>query len=101
MARDRDIELDPRFLVPPGVIDVRQENRDDSYNTYSPEDVVLPGDGPVLEFSNSTVPSAPSTYTIVSQTVRTGSDGRAVVDVLLDFPDNMGGVDIDVRVTPA
>lgn len=101
MARDRDIELDPRFLVPPGVIDVRQENKDDSYQAYSPEDVVLPGDGPVLEFSNSTVPRAPSRYTIVSQNVRNAADGRTVVDVLLDFPDNMGEVDIDVRVTPA
>lgn len=101
MANDRYIELDPRFLVPPGVIDVRQENKEDSYNVYNPDDVVLPGDGPVLEYSGSTIPSAPSRYTIVSQTVRTAADGRVVVDVLLDFPDNMGGVDIDVRVTPA
>lgn len=99
----RDIELDPRFLVPPGVIDVRQENREDwapVYNDSSSDITVDPSDGPILEFPSSLTLNAPSTYKIVSQTIRTAADGRTVVDVLLEFPDNQGIFDIDVKVTP-
>lgn len=99
----RDIELDPRFLVPPGIIDVRQENKEDSYYVYNidPTEIAAPGDGPILETPQSPIPNAPSRYTIVSQTVRTGGDGRSVVDLLLEFPDDVGTYDIDVRFTPA
>lgn len=98
-SRHREIELDPHFFVPPGMIDVRQENKENMEYVYSDNPEVIAEEGPVLEFPNSPVPNAPSGYTIVSQTIRTGSDGRTVVDVLLEFPDI--GADIDVRVTPA
>jgi len=97
----RDIELDPRFLVPPGVVDIRQENNENSYQVYeNSDDVVDATDGPVLEFPNSPIPSAPTGYSIVSQTIRIGDDGTTRVDVLLELPDN-GAFDIDVRFTPA
>lgn len=99
---DKDIELNPRFLVPPAVIDVRQENDADSYLVYeNTGDVVQAIDGPILEYSNAPIPNAPSSYSIVSQTVRIAADGSTRVDVLLDFPDTNGVYNIDVRVTPA
>ena len=95
----REIQIDPRFPVPSNVIDVRQENQEDSYQNYEGGSVVGPDDGPVLGAPDAPVPNAPSSYTIVSQTLRTTPDGRTVVDVLLEFPD-MGYVSVDVRVTP-
>lgn len=101
----RDIELSPRFLVPPAVIDIRQDNDEDSYAVYTGAegDIVTPNEnaGPVLDYPESSIPQAPSTYRIVEQTVRISADGSTVVDVLLEFPDNLGVYDIDVRVTPA
>lgn len=99
MAKDRDIELDPRFLVPPGVIDVRQDSASNPLYENS-QDFVEAADGPVLEFSDDLIPIAPNTFSIVSQTIRIGADGSTRVDVLLEFPDNPGVYDIDVRVTP-
>lgn len=102
MAARRDIELDPRFFVPVGVVDVRQDNETNSYAGYTNgEDVVFANEGPILEYPNSTAPSAPISYTITSQQVRIGADGSTVVDVYVEFPDEIVGYDIDVRVTPA
>lgn len=99
---NKDIELDPRFLVPPAVIDVRQENNENSYLVYeNTSDIVEVMDGPILEYSNAPIPNAPSSYSIVSQTIRIAADGSTRVDVLLDFPDTNGVYNIDVRVTPA
>lgn len=104
MAKDSrrdDIELNPVFAVPPHVIDVRQENSDDSYQNYDGGgDIVGPGNGPVLGAPDAPVPNAPSRYSILSQTLRTAPDGRTVVDVLIDFPD-INDLNVDVRVTPA
>ena len=98
MAKDRDIELNPRFFVPPNVVDVRQENQTDYEYVYATDPGSIAIDGPVLQFPNSPVPNAPSTYTLISQKIRITADGNSVVDVELDFPDT--GMDIDVRVTP-
>ena len=97
----REIELNPRFPVPPTVIDVRHENQEDSYIYYEgDQDIIVDvEDGPILETPDSAIPSAPSRFTIVSQTIRIGDDGRATVDVLLEFPDT--GVNVDAKVTPA
>lgn len=97
----REIELNPRFPVPQTVIDVRQENEDDSYKNYegSQDLVVEVEEGPILSNPDSVIPNAPGSYTIVSQTIRHNPDGTAVVDVLLEFPET--GVNIDVLVTPA
>ena len=44
-------------------------------------------------------PMPPTSYTIVDQRVRIASDGRAIVDAIVDFPDVDGVISIDVRVT--
>lgn len=99
MATDRirDIEIDPRFFCPPGVIDVRQANKENGEFYYDEETLAV--EGPVLEYPESVLPMPPSSYEIVEQRVRIAPDGRAVVDVTVEFPDIAGVYSIDVRVT--
>lgn len=97
---DKQLILDNRFFVPPGVIDVRNAGDEDGDRYYvSPEDVAVPG--PILETPTSEIPMPPTSYEIAEQRVRIGTDGRAVVDVMLEFPDLIGVETIDVRVTKA
>lgn len=96
---DKDIEIDPRFFIPPGLIDVRQSNKQNSEYIY--DDSTRAVEGPILETPTSVVPIAPTSYSIVSQRVRTSSDGRAVVDVLVEFPDIPGVQSIDIQITKA
>jgi len=100
MPRNRDIELDPRLFVPPNVIDVRQENKELYDYVYVNAPEVIADEGPTLESPNSPIPNAPTTYSIKSQTIRNTPDGRAVVDLVLEFPD-IGVYSVDVKVTPA
>lgn len=97
---DKQLILDNRFFVPPGVIDVRAAG-DESGDRYyeNPSDVAV--EGPVLDTPTSNVPMPPSSYQIAEQRVRISSDGRAVVDVWVEFPDINGVDTIDVRVTKA
>lgn len=95
--RDRDIELDPRLYVPPGIIDVRQANKENGEYYYNAEDVAA--EGPILEHPEAVLPMPPSSYQIVDQRVRIAPDGRAVVDVTVEFPDVQDIYSIDVRVT--
>lgn len=99
VQRTREIEIDPMFYVPPGVVDVRQENKDNGEFSYQVVDMA--GYGPVLATPTSTVPMPSTGFQIVDQAVRIGSDGRTVVDVTLDFPDVSDTYSIDVRVSPA
>lgn len=85
--------------MPPNVIDVRQENKEDYEFVYADDPEIIAAEGPILQFPNSSIPSAPSTYIIVGQTLRMANDGSQVVDVEIEFPDV--GTDIDVRITPA
>lgn len=95
--RQRDIELDPRFYCPPGIIDVRQANKENGEYYYNPDDIAV--EGPVLDYPEAVLPMPPSSYKIVDQRVRIAPDGRAVVDVTVEFPDVQGIYSIDVRVT--
>lgn len=99
-AFDGEIVVDKRYYAPPFVVDVRQEGANDADyipggsagsggTTPAPE---LPGDGGKIRLP-------PTSFTIVSQTVRIAADGRAVVDVLLEVPDVSGVQAIDVRST--
>lgn len=93
--RDRDIEIDPLFVVPPGIVDVRQQYSADASSVYD-EETIAPE--LILESLDSNLP-IPGTFNIVSQTVRISSDGTSVVDVIIEFPDNDTISDIEMRVT--
>lgn len=96
-SRVRDIAIDPSFAVPPNVVDVRQLDKENTEFYY--DDSTLADEGPTLESEISTIPMPPSTYQILEQRVRIASDGRAVVDVILEFPEIEGVQNIDVGVT--
>jgi len=89
--------LDPHFFVPSGVVDVRQQNNENAEYLY--DDSILAEEGPTLETPTSVIPMPPTSYQIASQRVRIASDGRAVVDVYIEFPDVDGIETIDVAVT--
>lgn len=97
MATDRDryIELDRRFVVPPGVVDVRQEYSEDS--SYDYDDNTLATEL-VLSEPDSTLP-VPASFNIVGQVVRIAPDGTSVVDVTIEFQDNDSIADIEMQVT--
>ena len=101
MAKEenKQIILDNRFFVPPGVIDVRAAGAEDGETFYDATDIAV--EGPTLSYPEATLPMPPSSYAIAEQRVRIASDGRAVVDVLLEFPDIAGVETIDVRITKA
>lgn len=95
----KQIILDNRFFLPPGVIDVRAQGEEDGESNYIIGDQMV--EGPILSDPEATIPMPPSSYKIVEQRVRTTSDGRSVVDITLEFPDVVGVDNIDVRITKA
>lgn len=91
--------IDRHFFVPVGAVDIRQQNEADSEFSYSPGTIAQDNNQPILQQPTDTVPMPPTSYEIVSQHVRISSDGTAVVDVTLQFPDIPGVDHIDVRIT--
>jgi hypothetical protein len=101
---DLPIVIDPHFPIPPNLIDVvpQGDARDTQFysdsNVESPAvDAVVPVDD--TNQSQSVAPTAPVSFTIVSQTVRMGSDGTQFVDVVIDIPDQPGISSYDMRVS--
>jgi hypothetical protein len=98
---NEEIVIDKHFYVPPFVVDVRREGEEDARYDYNPNGggTASPGDEGTMNPGTGVVLVPPTSYTIVDQTVRIASDGRAVVDVTIEFPDVSGIQSIDVRVT--
>lgn len=98
--------IDPRFFVPPGVIDVRERTADESAQIYDVDTTVVSGEDvqpPAPDSINDgTRLATPSSITVVTpQTVRFAPDGTQVVDVILEIADVEGATNYDVRVTKA
>lgn len=96
-TRTRSVDIDGRFFVPPGVVDIRQENKENGEFAYGSSDTAI--GAPVLESPEAIVPMPLDGMQIISQTVRITADGSSVVDVELSFPDVEGVQSIDVRAT--
>ena len=98
MAKDFDKKLvvDDLFSIPPGVVDARRSGEVDGESFYDFEDTATIG--PILEDVDAVIP-LPTSFTVVDQTIRFTSDGRSVVDVVLEFPDTTSVEAIDVKVT--
>lgn len=90
----RDIIIDPTFGKPPHVVDLRDGNSLDGREFYNNQSPISTED----ETQFSDIPRPPSEFTIVSQIVRTGSDGKQVVDIILELPDNLNAKEYDIRV---
>lgn len=99
------VVLDPNFFAPPGVVDVRYINDDETDGLYvddSEGDVsgvdaeVL--DDPVVDSQPGGL-EPPANITIVSQTVKVAADGKFVVDVVIDVDDMPGVSSYETRLT--
>lgn len=91
----RDVIIDPRFATPPGVVDVRNQNKEDVSFAY--DESTAADEGSIIDSSEYLVPLI-TNFTIVEQMIRMTSDGRSVVDVVIDFPDLDGVSDLNVRI---
>ena len=115
----RSVSVDPNFSRPPGVIDLEYRDIDDagesSTNTERSDetgnvisidyddavidggyDGTVPGDGTDTQITEL---YPPDYISFVSQITRIASDGRVVVDVVIDVPDAPAGLTYDVRLT--
>lgn len=98
------IVVDKNFYVPPFIIDVRTAGEEDygtTVNDTGSGSGYDPGEAASLFGGGGSVIQPPTSFSIVSQTVRIAPDGSAVVDVVLEFPDSPGIKAVDVRVTKA
>src|ERR1044072_2689412 len=110
------IEIDPNFFLPPTVVDMRYRNLEDaSDSTTTRSDQtgeVVNVDYDEVSYSElerdtdrfenesvSTIISPPDYVTVVSQQVRVASDGKFVVDIILDVEDVPDAIQYDVRLT--
>ena len=97
----RDIEINPLFPVPPGVIDVRQEYDESTTSSFDESDVVTVDTGgtvPDEVVLNPLIPTVTS-MTILKQEVRFTTDGRGVVDVIATFPVSNEVIELQVQLT--
>lgn len=116
VKHSQPIALDPNFFLPPNVVDMRYVDPDvesDSATTRADNGEVVNVDYDEVDFSElSSQPDddgagqgsapfliqPPDSLSVISQQVRVTSDGRFVVDVILEVEDIAGVVQYDVRV---
>ena len=118
MTSDKSIKqtppttLDPNFFLPPDVIDMRYvdlDTQDTSIGYTEDGEIVgfLYEDATTAEFEeivegdtgSSSLLSPPDSVTVLAQEVRVTSDGRFVVDVIIEVPDMPGIVSFDQSIS--
>lgn len=101
-------EIDPRFFLPPNVVDLGYKDSvpdtDDFQNEQSIDQVVTADDYVVEEVDNTGGADEnrllpPDYVELVSQTARVTSGGGVVVDVVIDVEDVANASQFDVRLT--
>lgn len=103
-----DKEIDPRFFLPPNVVDLGYKDitspTDDNQNgqdidvTINPDDYYT-GEVTEPESSDENRLLPPDYIELVSQTARVASGGTVVVDVVIDVEDVANASQFDVRLT--
>lgn len=110
------VTIDPNFSLPPGVIDVGYKNIDEAGDSPTDrstdtgevinvdyDEVTYGEDGGEGAEDDSPAAGdtlfAPDSVTLLSQQTRITTDGRVVVDVILEVPDTAPGITYDVRLT--
>lgn len=108
--------VDPNLPLPPNVLDLQYKNVEEAADSPTarssetgeivnvdydevPSSTIGTSDGVAVDAGTEDKLYPPDSVTVVSQTVRIASDGRAVVDVVLEIDSNIAGVTYDVRVT--
>lgn len=114
----KEIYVDPKEPTPEGVINVkRREPPPGGAPSMAPNVAPEVGGTQAPNYIGSTDPYAegsyqepggvpnmgplqpPTTWKLISQTVRQGPDGKAVVDVVFEVNDVIGATNYEVRVT--
>lgn len=106
VTKKAEIEIDPRFNIPPGVVDMRYKETDapsDSVSSGAPESGIPGGSGEPFPTETpgrvSDLP-IPNSITVVEQIIKTAPDGTTLVDVIIEVEDSNAFVtQYDVRVT--
>ena len=107
IASSQPSVIDPNFFLPPGVVDLRYVNDQDTDGLYSdddPEEVTDPDtgeptDGDINVGDVTTALAPPANITIVSQSVRPLSGGSYVVDVVIEVEDVPGVTNYETRLS--
>jgi len=103
-------EIDPRFFLPPNVVDLGYKDTssqtDDNPTEQDIDAVVNPDDyvtGEITEMEGTGTDEGrllpPDYIELVSQTARVASGGTVVVDVVIDVEDIANASQFDVRLT--
>lgn len=113
------VTVDPNFNLPPGVVDLGYTNPDDKTDPslerssdtgevvvfeydelgLGIDDTDLSAEGEANNLSNGLMP--PDYVSVISQVMRQTSDGRYVVDIILDVEDIPGATNYEVGLTKA
>lgn len=107
MATEIWRDFDPNLDIPIGLKNAKYTRKPDATDTAPEPDADIniqdetlsDEDSDINEESNDDVLAVPSTFDIVSQTVRTGPDGSQVVDIVIDIEDVDGAINYEVRIT--
>jgi hypothetical protein len=107
-----DIVIDPNFFLPPGVVDARYPNGDETDQAETTDtEITETVDGSVDspfdesletgEDNNVSTLFPPDSVIVVSQVIRTGDNGQQVVDVIIEVEDVPTSIQVDVRMAKA
>lgn len=105
-----DVVIDPNFFLPPGVVDARYPNDEETDQAEvdevtdaedASEDIVYYEAPENDEDNDVTTLYPPDSVVVVSQTIRTGDNGQQVVDVILEVEDVSDSIQVDVRMAKA
>lgn len=94
-------EIDPNFYVPDGLKNTTTVYTDTEDDLWSDENYDLQNDIDDLEDEDiiaDRLPAPESIY-VISQTIRTSSDGTQVVDVEIEVEDVPGALNYEIRLT--
>lgn len=102
VARTKQREVDPQFAVRKGRVDAKQAVRSRYDDEEDDIDVINAEDVDIEDFPGGYVDPtellAPEGITVISQTARMNSEGRIVVDVILDLGPPGGATGYNIRM---
>lgn len=106
MTTDIWRQFDPNLEIPVGLKNAKEIVRPDIDHEYpepnatiSDQDDSLGDDESELdEDENDEELGVPSYFTVISQSVRTATDGRTVIDVVIDVEEIAGAINYEVRI---
>lgn len=101
-----EVVLDPTDFLPPGVIDVRTQTREEAgtpdglaVDISDREEEIIVIENPDPPGNTRQVLPVPQDMKIISQTVKVGRDKKVTIDVLIETSDLTGISSFEVRLS--